>query len=120
MLISMLTRRSSCLLFMAAALLLLGGCASSSRHAATPSACIGSEQGIVLASAQRSEVVLTAMGLMESDYRYGGSHPDAGFDCSGLVAYVFGQAASTRLPHNTQPIRSDEHTSETQSTMRLS
>src|SRR3546814_685168 len=104
MLISMLTRRSSCLLFMAAALLLLGGCASSSRHAATPSAGIGSEQGIVLASAQRSEVVLTAMGLMESDYRYGGSHPDAGFDCSGLVAYVFGQAASQRLPHNTQQI----------------
>src|SRR3546814_3903296 len=44
------------------------------------------------------------MGLMESDYRYGGSHPDAGFDCSGLVAYVFGQAASQRLPHNTQQI----------------
>src|SRR3546814_13984604 len=44
------------------------------------------------------------MGLMESDYRYGGSHPDAGFDCSGLVAYVFKQAASQRLPHNTQQI----------------
>ena len=31
-------------------------------------------------------------------YRYGGSSP-SGFDCSGLVAYVFGRLG-IRLPHN--------------------
>lgn len=42
---------------------------------------------------------MTALGLMGSPYRYGGSDP-AGFDCSGLVNYVFHQAAGTRLPRN--------------------
>ena len=42
---------------------------------------------------------MTALGLMGSPYRYGGSDP-AGFDCSGLVNYVFHQAADTRLPRN--------------------
>ena len=31
-------------------------------------------------------------------YRYGGSSP-SGFDCSGLVAYVYGKLG-VRLPHN--------------------
>ena len=32
-------------------------------------------------------------------YRYGGSSPSGGFDCSGLVAYVYGKLG-VRLPHN--------------------
>ncbi len=54
--------------------------------------------------AQRSNVVLTAMGLIDTPYRYGGSVPDGGFDCSGLVAYVFGNAVHERLPHHTASI----------------
>ncbi len=41
---------------------------------------------------------------MQTNYRYGGSAPATGFDCSGLVAYVFRQAASQPLPHNTAAI----------------
>jgi cell wall-associated NlpC family hydrolase len=102
---SMPTRRLPCLLLMAAGLLLLAGCAGrgSGGHP-SPGAQARPGQIIVLAPGQRSEVVLTAMGLLESGYRYGGSHPDAGFDCSGLVAYVFGQAAGQPLPHNTAQI----------------
>ncbi|MFW7342449.1 C40 family peptidase [Pollutimonas sp. H1-120] len=90
---------------MAAELLLLAGCAvrgpdgSASQGVHAP---LG--RAITLAPGQRGDVVLTAMGLLESNYRYGGSHPDAGFDCSGLVAYVFSQAASQPLPHNTAEI----------------
>ncbi|MFT0532343.1 C40 family peptidase [Castellaniella hirudinis] len=54
--------------------------------------------------AQRAEVVMTALSLLETQYRYGGSRPAQGFDCSGLVQYVFSQATRTALPHNTGQI----------------
>lgn len=47
------------------------------------------------AKAQASEtsliksVLQRAFSLIGTPYRYGGSSPDAGFDCSGLVGYVF-------------------------------
>jgi len=41
---------------------------------------------------------LLALGI---DYRYGGSSPVTGFDCSGLVAHVYMQAWNLRLPRNT-------------------
>lgn len=43
---------------------------------------------------------MMALGLMGSPYRYGGSEPSRGFDCSGLVNYVFQQAAGARLPRS--------------------
>lgn len=105
MVIPMPTRRLSYLLLIATGLLVLAGCAGTGPGgSASPGVHAPLGPAIVLAPGQRSEVVLTAMGLMESDYRYGGSHPDAGFDCSGLVAYVFDQAASQPLPHNTAEI----------------
>ncbi|MCL2831055.1 MAG: C40 family peptidase [Betaproteobacteria bacterium] len=38
------------------------------------------------------EVVLYALGLLETGYRFGGKNPEAGFDCSGMVAYVYSNA----------------------------
>ena len=54
--------------------------------------------------AQRTEVVMTAMSLLDTRYRYGGTHVQQGFDCSGLVKYVFGAATDTALPHSTERI----------------
>ncbi|MBU1236424.1 MAG: C40 family peptidase [Gammaproteobacteria bacterium] len=34
---------------------------------------------------------------MDTKYRFGGRNPDAGFDCSGMVSYVFNRAAGVRL-----------------------
>ncbi|NYT59605.1 C40 family peptidase [Alcaligenaceae bacterium] len=59
---------------------------------------------IALDASQRGDIVLTAAGLMQTNYQYGGSTPNTGFDCSGLVAYVFQHAASQPLPHNTAAI----------------
>lgn len=42
--------------------------------------------------------VRLAAGELGAPYRYGGSSP-SGFDCSGLVAYVYGRLG-VRLPHN--------------------
>lgn len=43
------------------------------------------------------EVVLFSLGLLETKYRFGGRNPEAGFDCSGMVSYVFQRAAGLRL-----------------------
>jgi cell wall-associated NlpC family hydrolase len=38
-----------------------------------------------------------AMGLLDIGYRFGGKNPEAGLDCSGMVTYVFRQAAGMKL-----------------------
>ena len=44
-----------------------------------------------------SDVVLFALGLIDTGYRFGGKNPEAGLDCSGMVAYIFNQAAGLRV-----------------------
>lgn len=46
---------------------------------------------------QSSQVVAVAKEMIGKPYRYGGKSP-RGFDCSGLVVYVFKQAINLRLP----------------------
>jgi cell wall-associated NlpC family hydrolase len=41
---------------------------------------------------------LHALGLVVTPYRYGGNTPESGFDCSGLIAYVYREAAGIRTP----------------------
>ena len=50
---------------------------------------LGSEQG--------REVVMYALSLLDTGYRFGGKNPEAGLDCSGMVAYIFNQAAGLRV-----------------------
>ncbi len=50
------------------------------------------------------EVTLYALGLVDTGYRFGGKNPDAGLDCSGMVSYVFGQAAGVNLKGNAADI----------------
>lgn len=47
---------------------------------------------------------MLAMSLTGVQYKYGGTSPDAGFDCSGFVRYVFQQAANMTLPHGARAI----------------
>jgi cell wall-associated NlpC family hydrolase len=50
------------------------------------------------------EIMMNALSLTGIKYRYGGTSPETGFDCSGFVRYVFGEAASIALPHNARSI----------------
>lgn len=43
-------------------------------------------------------VLHRAMALLGTPYRWGGTTPEGGFDCSGLVGYVFRNALGIELP----------------------
>ena len=51
------------------------------------------------ADEQRETVVETALDQVGEDYKYGGAHPDDGFDCSGLVLYSY-KEAGLKLPRS--------------------
>ena len=48
------------------------------------------------------EVLLRAIGLVGTPYVWGGNTPSSGFDCSGLIGFVYQEVAGIRLPRTTQ------------------
>jgi cell wall-associated NlpC family hydrolase len=83
------------------ALLLLGlaGCGSAphiSKGRVTTEAFQNERQ----ASPAAQEVAMYALMLLRTGYRFGGKNPDAGLDCSGMVAYVYREAAGMPLTGN--------------------
>ncbi|HEU0199939.1 MAG TPA: C40 family peptidase, partial [Burkholderiaceae bacterium] len=53
----------------------------------------------------RAEIVAHALGFLGVPYVYGGTSPREGFDCSGLVVYLFEKVASLALPRTAAEIR---------------
>ena len=51
-----------------------------------------------------NDILFRAIGLVGTPYRYGGNTPEGGFDCSGLVGYVFRDAAGINLPRTSDEI----------------
>lgn len=50
------------------------------------------------------DVLFRALGLVGTPYRYGGNTPTGGFDCSGLIGYVYRDAAGISLPRSTREL----------------
>ncbi len=50
------------------------------------------------------EMVLFALGLLDTGYQFGGRNPEAGLDCSGMVAWIVENISGKRLPHNAAQI----------------
>jgi cell wall-associated NlpC family hydrolase len=80
----------------------LAGCASrgpGAPDAATPD---GSPSAAVAPpDVLSSEVALYALAQLGVPYVYGGASPQPGFDCSGLVRYVFRRTRNVDLPRTT-------------------
>jgi cell wall-associated NlpC family hydrolase len=51
-----------------------------------------------------NDILFRAIGLVGTPYHYGGNTPQSGFDCSGLVGYVFRDVAGIVLPRTAQEI----------------
>lgn len=56
------------------------------------------------ASSTVQEILLNALALTGTPYKFGGTSPTSGFDCSGFVSYVFRQATNLTLPHGARAI----------------
>ena len=78
--------------------------------AALLTACAGnppSEQNYTpfpVVDASADDVLISAIGLVGTPYRYGGNTPDSGFDCSGLIGYVYRNTAGISLPRSTREL----------------
>jgi cell wall-associated NlpC family hydrolase len=55
-------------------------------------------------TSRASELAISALGMVGIQYKYGGTTPESGLDCSGLVRYVFKEAWGRNLPRTTQEI----------------
>ncbi|MDR3451859.1 MAG: C40 family peptidase [Rhodoferax sp.] len=81
----------------AALLVVLGGCSTA------PSVLRGSASGDAevpsrISPEQADDITISAVGLVGTQYRYGGNTPDSGFDCSGLIGYVYRTRAGVAPP----------------------
>jgi cell wall-associated NlpC family hydrolase len=76
------------------------GCAT---RAPTPirSSPGGMDGSALPSGAPRAEAAIVALAQLGRPYVFGGASPDIGFDCSGLVAYVYREAFRSALPRTT-------------------
>ncbi len=54
--------------------------------------------------AAANAVLMRALSLVGTPYRYGGNTPDGGFDCSGLVNYVYRDMLDLKLPRTSREL----------------
>lgn len=90
--------------FAAAAILLLflAACASVPAPRVPPPA--PQPQPTVNRATLANNVLIRAIGLVGTPYQWGGNVPASGFDCSGLVDYVFRSEAGIALPRTSREI----------------
>lgn len=95
--------------FAAMAALLLGACGRDDVRPARPQAARIEAQRHWPATtpadpARANAVLMRAISLVGTPYRYGGNTPEGGFDCSGLVNYVYRDMLDLRLPRTSRDL----------------
>lgn len=97
--------RGAKLLSLGALILLLAACASSP-HRRQPTfktshstlADLPPRAPSAASAGEANDILFRAIGLVGTPYRWGGNTPAGGFDCSGLVDYIYRTAARIKLP----------------------
>lgn len=86
--------------------LMAAACSSlpSGSRSARPSSTVAMDYFVLQDESHAQEMVLYALGLLDTGYRFGGRNPEAGLDCSGMVSYIVEQVSGRRLPHNAAQI----------------
>lgn len=80
---------------------LLGACAGTPPSAPPPfQSSVVIDDALSIPAAD--DVLFRALGLVGTPYRYGGNTPDGGFDCSGLIGFVYRDAVGIQLPRSTR------------------
>lgn len=90
-------------------LALLAACGSAPRKS-TPSRPMNlewtNERASGPATDAANDVLFRAIGLVGTPYHWGGNTPAGGFDCSGLVSYIYKTSAGVMLPRTSQEMAS--------------
>lgn len=79
--------RNQLSLAMLVSVAVLAACGSPSPRPPAPEKTI--TQAPRVASEKGVDVVLYALGLIDTGYRFGGKNPSAGLDCSGMVSHIY-------------------------------
>ncbi|GAA0888228.1 C40 family peptidase [Rhodanobacter soli] len=59
---------------------------------------------------EANDILFRAIGLVGTPYRWGGNTPAGGFDCSGLIDYIYRTATGIKLPRTSHEMASmDAH-----------
>lgn len=88
-----------------AACVLVFSCAVGHAAESASTDAVAKAQGFLdSASSTAQEILMNALALTGTPYKFGGASPASGFDCSGFVSYVFRQAANLTLPHGARAI----------------
>lgn len=73
------------------------GCSSTRRTGDSAIATQQQPSSKALSSQSRHDVVLQAMAMLDRNYSFGGKKLHTGFDCSGLVSFVYKESAGIRI-----------------------
>jgi cell wall-associated NlpC family hydrolase len=79
-------------------LLILSGCSTFSGKSNTAKVSQFKQD----TSVGTEDISIAAVGLVDVPYRYGGNTPKGGFDCCGLIVFVYNKAAGIKLPRTIQ------------------
>ena len=75
---------------------LLYACSTSSKYT-TPAPTSSSYPNTPNNPAKRQDIVMQAIAMLDRGYTYGGKKLHTGFDCSGLVTFVYRESAGISL-----------------------
>ena len=95
------------------ALLLMAACASAPHRRERTYGASHSELADLPARApsaasagEANDILFRAIGLVGTPYRWGGNTPAGGFDCSGLIDYIYRTATGLSLPRTSHELAS--------------